>query len=96
MVTVITKFIGKNTAASKALESIFQKLLLDTQTEHGFVSYEILQDSTNDNTYYIIEKWQTEIDVHNHASAVEKKGYVAQAVGLISNEIKNSILINLK
>ncbi|MEN2398718.1 antibiotic biosynthesis monooxygenase family protein [Flavobacterium sp. MC2016-06] len=95
MVTVITKFEAKDDASTTELLGIFQKLLQETPMEKGYISYEILSVKETLNTFYIIEKWNSEKDLQNHASLIEDKGYASQTVSLLKNKIENTILQTL-
>jgi quinol monooxygenase YgiN len=95
MVTVITKFEGKDDASTAELLAVFKKLLQETPLEKGYISYEVLSLKETHNTYYIIEKWNSEKDLQNHALLVENKGYAAKAISLLKNKIENTILQTL-
>lgn len=95
MVTVITKFEGKDDASTAELLGVFKKLLKETPLEKGYISYEVLSLKETLNTYYIIEKWHSEENLQSHASLVEEKGYATQAISLLKNKIENTILQSL-
>ena len=95
MVTVITEFQPKDERSAIKLEDIFQKLMEETPGEKGYISYEVLSTKNIPIAYYIIEKWESERDLQNHAELVARKGYAASAVGLLKNELNNIILRTL-
>ena len=95
MVTVITEFQPKDEHSAMKLEDIFQKLMEETPGETGYIAYEVFNTRSIPITYYIIEKWAAERDLQNHAELVATKGYAAEAVGLLKNELNNIILRTL-
>ncbi|UII26734.1 antibiotic biosynthesis monooxygenase [Fulvivirga maritima] len=96
MITVLTEFKAKDAASAEELESIFKKLIQETPSETGCISYEINTVQDKPTTYYILERWASTEDLQNHALTVAQKGYVIQAVALIENNIENQILQILK
>ncbi|MGS2763701.1 putative quinol monooxygenase [Sinomicrobium sp. M5D2P9] len=96
MVAVLTKFEAVDKSAAEKLESIFKKLICEVKEEQGYISYEVYSEKNEPHIYFIFEKWHAESDLQKHADNVEGKGYMEQALPLISNSPENIILKNLK
>ena len=95
MITAITKFEAIDDSSAKDLEMLLSKLSQETTKEKGFVAYEVLSVNESSTIFYVIEKWQLDEDLKNHAELVAEKGYATKAVHLIQNEINTIILKNL-
>lgn len=94
MIKIIAKSIIKDNEVEKAI-SLYGELVDKTRLEDGCISYELYKDLNNENTLYIIEKWESQ----EHLDAHKKTEHFTKIVPQISDIRLNSeinILYKLK
>ncbi|GIP23096.1 putative quinol monooxygenase [Paenibacillus sp. J22TS3] len=74
-------------AEAEFLESV-QELIKSSRAEAGNVSYQLLKDTDQDNTYLMVEQWKDQEAVEAHNASSHFQAFVAKAPKYLTAPLK--------
>ncbi|MEK7748114.1 MAG: putative quinol monooxygenase [Nitrospirota bacterium] len=87
MASEAVKVVAKITAQHdkiKELKSILLDLVGPTRTEKGCVSYQLLQNKTNESEFVFIEEWTSDVAIDEHMTTSHVQYALSRARSLLA------------
>lgn len=79
-ITVVAKIEAKETTKALVTAQLLQ-LVAQTRTEQGCLQYDLHQDLTNKNLFFMLETWESTASLDLHGSSAHLQAFVKATEG---------------